>query len=116
MDQLPEPRMPPDTGQHLTRLIHASVEPKTRLGKFLFAIFGVSLVVLAFFISILVFVLVATIALLFALYVMWVVNRARRSLAKNLQARHREETAWRERAALTDKAPAAVADKKGDGR
>jgi Ca2+/Na+ antiporter len=116
MDQLPEPRMPPDTGQQLTRLIHVSMEPKTRLGKLLFAIFTVSLVVLAFFVSIVVFVLVATIALVFALYLIWVVNRVRHSLAKNLQARQREETAWREKAALTDKAAAAVADKKGDGR
>jgi Ca2+/Na+ antiporter len=116
MDQLPDPRMPPDTGQRLTRLIHVSMEPKTRLGKLLFAIFGVSLVILAFFVSILVFVLVATIALVFALYVMWVVNRVRRSVAEDLQTRHREETAWRREAALTDKAATGVSVKKGDGQ
>jgi Flp pilus assembly protein TadB len=73
--QAPQPSQPPTA-----RVIHISVQPKTWFGKLVAGIVGVAVVLVAFFVSILAFVIIATIVVAAIIYFLWVTRRARRTL------------------------------------
>jgi Flp pilus assembly protein TadB len=83
MEQLPEQQTPQSTQpsqQPTARVIQISVQPKTWFGKLVAGIVGVAVVLVAFFVSILAFVIIATIVVAAIIYFLWVTRRARRTL------------------------------------
>ena len=73
--QSPQPSQPPTA-----RVIHISVQPKTWFGKLVAGIVGVAIALVAFFVSILAFVIIASIVVVAIIYFLWVTRRARRTL------------------------------------
>lgn len=80
MDQFPYQRhqaasgLPPGA-----RGLHAAMLPKSWLGKLLAAIVGLATMLVALFLSIFLFAVIASVAVVGVLYVMWVARRARRA-------------------------------------
>ena len=62
------------------RVIHISAHPKTWFGKLVAGIVAAAVMLLAFFLSIVVFAILAGIALLAIIYLFWAMHRARRAM------------------------------------
>ncbi len=62
------------------RVIHISVQPKTWFGKLVAGIIGVAVMLVAFFLSILAFVIIASIVVMAIIYFLWATRRARRAM------------------------------------
>ena len=62
------------------RVVHVSVQPKTWFGKLIAGIIGVAVMLVAFFLSILVFAIIATIVVIVIIYVFWGTHWARRAM------------------------------------
>jgi Flp pilus assembly protein TadB len=83
MEELPR-RQTPQSSQPsqppTARVIHISVQPKTWFGKLVAGIVGVAVALVAFFVSILAFAIIAGIVGAAIIYFLWVTRRARRTL------------------------------------
>ena len=81
MEERPGQATPQRSGQtRQERVIHISVQPKTWLGRLIAGVVALALVVVGFFLSIVVLVVVACIAAVAILYFVWVTRRARRAM------------------------------------
>ncbi|HEY2929120.1 hypothetical protein [Piscinibacter sp.] len=80
MEQLPNRHGPQSSQPRPVRVIHISVQPKTWLGKLIAGIVGVAVMLLAFFLSILAFAIIASLVVVAIVYFMWVTHRARRAM------------------------------------
>jgi len=80
MGQLPDQQTPQSPQTRPVRVIHISVQPKTWFGKLVTGIVAVAVMLLAFFLSIVVFAILAGIAMLAIIYLLWAMHRARRAL------------------------------------
>jgi len=79
MEQLPNRQGPQSSQPRPVRVIHISVQPKTWLGKLIAGIIGVAVMLVAFFLSILAFAIIASLVVVAIVYFMWVTHRARRA-------------------------------------
>ena len=59
------------------RVVRVSVQPKTWVGKLIAGIIGVAIILVTFFLSILVFAILASILVIASIYVFWAMYRAR---------------------------------------
>jgi Flp pilus assembly protein TadB len=80
MGQVPDQQSPQSPQTRPVRGIHISVQPKTWFGKLVAGIFAAAVVLLAFFLSIVVFAILASIAMLAIIYLLWATHRARRAM------------------------------------
>ena len=65
----------------MVRVVHISVQPKTWFGKLIAGIVGLAVMLVAFFLSILAFAIIASIVVVAIIYFLWVTRRARRRKA-----------------------------------
>ena len=80
MEQLPDQQTPQSPQARPVRVIHISVQPKTWFGKLVTGIVAAAVMLLAFFLSIVVFAILASVAMLAIIYLLWAMHRARRAL------------------------------------
>ena len=64
----------------MVRMVRISVQPKTWLGKLIAGIIGVAALLVALFLSILAFAIVASFVVVAIAYFFWTTRRARRSI------------------------------------
>ena len=85
MDQLPDRQIPtPESAQTpMVRVVHIAVQPKTWFGKLIAGIVGAALMLVAFFLSLLAFAIIASIVVVAILYFLWATRRARREAARS---------------------------------
>jgi len=83
MKQLPN-RQTRQTSQpsrsRTARVIHVSVQPKTWFGKLIAGIVGVAVMLVAFFLSVVAFVVVTGIVVAAVIYFLWATRRVRRTM------------------------------------
>ena len=83
MKQLPN-RQAPQTSQpsqsRTARVIHISVQPKTWFGKLIAGIVGVAVMLVAFFLSVVAFVVVTGLVVAAVIYFLWATRRVRRTM------------------------------------
>jgi VIT1/CCC1 family predicted Fe2+/Mn2+ transporter len=77
VEQLPD-QQPSQT--RTVRVIHISLQLKTWFGKFIAGIIGVAVMLVAFFLSILAFAIIASIVVVAMIYFLWAARRARRTM------------------------------------
>lgn len=65
-------------------MVHVVVQPKTWFGQAIAAVVGVAVLLAMFFLSIIVFAVLASVGVVVALYLWWMVRRARRRAADNV--------------------------------
>lgn len=80
MGQLPDQQTRQSPQTRPVRVIHISAHPKTWFGKLVAGIVAAAVMLLAFFLSIVVFAILAGIALLAIIYLFWAMHRARRAM------------------------------------
>lgn len=69
---------------HPERLIHLQAQPRTWLGRLVAAVVGVAVLVAMFFVSLIVFAVIASVAIVGGLYMVWLVRKARRQAMANV--------------------------------
>ncbi len=80
MSQLPDQQIPQPPQPRPVRVIHISVQPKTWFGKLVAGIIGMAVMLVAFFLSILAFAIIASIVLVAIIYFLWATRRVRRAM------------------------------------
>jgi hypothetical protein len=78
MKQIPDRRAPRSPHPQPMRVIHISMEPRTWWGKLLAGVIGILILAAAFFLSIVLFTVVLSIAMVAFVYFIWM-NRAGRN-------------------------------------
>jgi VIT1/CCC1 family predicted Fe2+/Mn2+ transporter len=98
MEQLPN-QQTPQTSQpsqpQTVRVVHISLQPKTWFGKLIAGIIGVAVMLVAFFLSILAFAIIASIVVVAIIYFLWATRHARRAMRNQtvdgeVQNRHKQ--------------------------
>jgi membrane protein implicated in regulation of membrane protease activity len=88
MEQLPNQQTPQLSRPRTARVIRISVQPKTWFGKLIAGIIGVAIMLVAFFLSIVTFAIIASIVGAAIIYILWATRRvARRDTRPNHQRR-----------------------------
>lgn len=78
MDRLRDRRKEPTSrALYVARVVHVSVQPKTWFGKLMAAVVGLAAMLVAFFISMIVFAVIASLVVVAVIYLMWAARRAR---------------------------------------
>lgn len=78
MERLRDRRTEPSSrALYAARVVHISVQPKTWFGKLMAAVVGTGVMLVAFFISIIVFAVIASLVVVAVIYLMWAARRAR---------------------------------------
>jgi hypothetical protein len=80
MEQLPEQPTPPAADGRTARVIHVSVQPKSWIGRLVLGIVGVVAMVVAVFLSVIAFAVVAGLVAVALIYLLWVTRRGRRAM------------------------------------
>ena len=80
MEQPPDRQGPQTAQPRSVRVIHISGQPRTWLARLVAGIIGAALILVAFFLSILAFAIIASLVLVAIVYFKWVTHRARRAM------------------------------------
>jgi hypothetical protein len=80
MEQLPEQPPPPAADGRTVRVVHVSVQPKSWIGRLVLGIVGVAAMVVAVFLSVIAFAVVAGLVAVALIYLLWVTRPARRAM------------------------------------
>jgi Flp pilus assembly protein TadB len=94
MDHLPDTQkqslLHPD--KQRIRVIHFSIQPKTWFGNLILVVSGIVAMVVALFLSLIVFAFVTIIVILMLIYLIWMARRVRRRIINNQRdERYRKE-------------------------
>ena len=79
MSRLPDHPTPQSSQRRPGRVIRISVQPKTWFGRLVAGTIGAAVMLVAFFLSLLAFAIVASIAVSAIVYFLWAARRARRA-------------------------------------
>jgi len=80
MGQLPDQQRAQSLDTRPVRVIHISVQPKSWLGKLVAGVVAVAVMLVAFFLSIVVFAIIACLVAVALIYLFWATRRARRAM------------------------------------
>jgi Flp pilus assembly protein TadB len=93
MDHLPDTQkqslLHPD--KQRIRVIHFSIRPKTWFGNLILVMISIVAMVVALFLSLIVFAFITTIVILMLIYLIWMARRVRRRMINNQDERYRKE-------------------------
>jgi len=80
MDRLRDRRIEPTSRSlHAARVVHVSVQPQTWFGKLVAGVIGLAAMLVAFFLSMIVFAVIASLVVVAVIYLMWAARRTRRA-------------------------------------
>ena len=82
MERLPKPQLPDRPADTRPRVIHISMRPRTWLGKVVLGIIGVVVTLVALFLSLVAFAIIASLVVVVIIYFLWATRRMRRAIRK----------------------------------